>query len=125
MLLHYPASWSGVGGPSMRKEAWLAMEEWARRTGKAKALGVSHYCKRHLEDVFLTGYAADWCDVPRVDSKSVHPQYPKLEKFDPTWDLHYHYILSRSKLMMFRMFNYDNLLAKFEKLQQEQHSAGG
>jgi diketogulonate reductase-like aldo/keto reductase len=52
MLLHYPASWSGVGGPSMRKEAWLAMEEWARRTGKAKALGVSHYCKRHLEDVF-------------------------------------------------------------------------
>ena len=27
------------------------MEAWARRTGKAKALGVSHYCKRHLDDV--------------------------------------------------------------------------
>jgi hypothetical protein len=51
MLVHYPASWSGVGGPQLRKEGWLAMEAWARRTGKAKALGVSHYCRRHLDDV--------------------------------------------------------------------------
>ena len=49
--VHYPASWAGVGGPALRKEGWLAMEAWARRTGKAKALGVSHYCKRHLDDV--------------------------------------------------------------------------
>ena len=51
MLLHYPASWSGVGGPEMRKEQWLAMEAWATSTKKAKAIGVSHYCKRHLDDV--------------------------------------------------------------------------
>lgn len=51
MLVHYPASWSGVGGPELRKEGWLAMEAWAKKTGKAKAIGVSHYCKRHLDDV--------------------------------------------------------------------------
>ncbi len=42
MLLHYPA---------LRKEQWLALERWAKDTGKAKAIGVSHYCKRHLDDV--------------------------------------------------------------------------
>ena len=30
MLVHYPASWSGEGGPAMRKEGWKAMEAWAR-----------------------------------------------------------------------------------------------
>ena len=29
MLQHFPASWSGEGGPSLRKEQWLAMEAWA------------------------------------------------------------------------------------------------
>lgn len=51
MLVHYPASWSGTGGAALRKEGWQAMEAWARRTGLAKALGVSHYCRRHLDDV--------------------------------------------------------------------------
>jgi len=51
MLVHYPAAWSGEGGPALRKEGWTAMEAWAKRTGKAKALGVSHYCKRHVADV--------------------------------------------------------------------------
>ena len=73
----------------------------------------------HLEDVFLTGFAAEWCDIPRIDSKTFHPQYPKIEKFDLKTDLHYHYILSRSKQLMFRMFNYDNLLVKLEKLEKE------
>ena len=50
MLQHFPASWSGEGGPSLRKEQWLAMEAWAHK-GKAKALGISHYCARHLDDV--------------------------------------------------------------------------
>ena len=51
MLLHYPASWSKEGGPALRKEQWLALEKWAKSTGKAKSIGVSHYCKRHLDDV--------------------------------------------------------------------------
>jgi len=50
MLVHYPATWGGEGGAAMRKEEWLAMEKWAK-TGKAKAIGISHYCKSHTEDV--------------------------------------------------------------------------
>jgi diketogulonate reductase-like aldo/keto reductase len=50
MLLHFPADWSGEGGPAKRKEEWLALEAWAKQ-GKARAIGVSHYCQSHLEDV--------------------------------------------------------------------------
>jgi diketogulonate reductase-like aldo/keto reductase len=50
MLLHFPADWSGDGGPAKRKEEWLALEAWAKQ-GKARAIGVSHYCQNHLQDV--------------------------------------------------------------------------
>jgi len=50
MLIHFPAFWTGVGGAALRKEEWLALEKWAK-TGKARAIGVSHYCKTHIEDV--------------------------------------------------------------------------
>jgi len=50
MLIHFPASWTGVGGAALRKEEWLALEKWAK-TGKARAIGISHYCKSHIEDV--------------------------------------------------------------------------
>jgi len=50
MLVHYPATWGGEGGAAMRKEEWLAMEKWAKE-GKAKAIGISHYCKSHVEDI--------------------------------------------------------------------------
>ena len=49
MLLHFPIG-SGGSGPALRKEEWLALEEWAK-AGKARAIGVSHYCKSHLDDV--------------------------------------------------------------------------
>jgi len=50
MLVHFPATWGGEGGAAMRKEEWLAMEKWAKE-GKAKAIGISHYCKSHVEDI--------------------------------------------------------------------------
>merc|ERR1712137_510651 len=50
MLLHYPATWGGQGGPETRKAQWLALEKWAK-AGKARAIGVSHYCQSHLQDV--------------------------------------------------------------------------
>jgi diketogulonate reductase-like aldo/keto reductase len=50
MLLHFPATWDGKGGAAGRKEEWLALEKWAKQ-GKARAIGVSHYCKSHIEDV--------------------------------------------------------------------------
>jgi len=50
MLIHYPSDWDGNGGPAARKEEWLALEKWAK-SGKARAIGVSHYCKSHVEDL--------------------------------------------------------------------------
>jgi len=50
MLIHFPASWTGVGGAALRKEEWLALEKWAK-AGKARAIGVSHYCKTHIQDI--------------------------------------------------------------------------
>jgi len=50
MLIHFPATWAGVGGAAMRKEEWLALEKWAK-AGKARAIGVSHYCKSQMEDI--------------------------------------------------------------------------
>lgn len=50
MLLHFPATWGGEGGAASRKEEWLALEKWAK-AGKARAIGISHYCKSHIEDI--------------------------------------------------------------------------
>lgn len=50
MLIHFPATWGGVGGKAMRQEEWRAMEAFAK-AGKARAIGISHYCKRHLNDI--------------------------------------------------------------------------
>ena len=51
MLLHVPAAWNGTGGGrEQRQEAWRAMEDLVHKGG-ARAIGVSHYCPRHIEDI--------------------------------------------------------------------------
>lgn len=50
MLTHFPATWTGEGGKAMRQAQWRAMEQFVR-AGKAKAIGVSHYCKSHVQDI--------------------------------------------------------------------------
>merc|ERR1712039_921636 len=45
MLIHIPAT-----GAAARQEQWLALEAFAK-AGKAKAIGVSHHCKKQLQDV--------------------------------------------------------------------------
>jgi len=50
MLIHFPATWGGEGGPAMRVQEWKALEDF-HKAGKARAIGVSHYCTRHLEDI--------------------------------------------------------------------------
>jgi diketogulonate reductase-like aldo/keto reductase len=52
MLVHYPVSMDGnnTGGKASRQLTWKAMEAFAK-AGKARAIGVSHFCKHHMEDV--------------------------------------------------------------------------
>jgi len=50
MLVHFPASWGGEGGKALRQAGWRAMEAFAK-AGKAKAIGISHFCRRHLDDI--------------------------------------------------------------------------
>lgn len=50
MLTHYPAAWSGVGGKALRQAEWKALEAFYK-AGKARAIGVSHYCENHIADI--------------------------------------------------------------------------
>jgi len=51
MLIHFPASWDmKTAGAAQRQEEWLALEKFAK-AGKARAIGVSHYCQSHIQDV--------------------------------------------------------------------------
>ena len=52
MLVHYPCTMDAkqAGGKASRQEMWRVMEKFVH-DGKARAIGVSHYCKRHLQDV--------------------------------------------------------------------------
>ena len=51
MLLHWPAQAASCGSPAAGRQAqWLALESFAKK-GKARAIGISHYCKRHLNDI--------------------------------------------------------------------------
>eukprot|EP00316_Scyphosphaera_apsteinii_P001702 CAMPEP_0119313612 /NCGR_PEP_ID=MMETSP1333-20130426/29664_1 /TAXON_ID=418940 /ORGANISM="Scyphosphaera apsteinii, Strain RCC1455" /LENGTH=293 /DNA_ID=CAMNT_0007318477 /DNA_START=83 /DNA_END=964 /DNA_ORIENTATION=- len=50
MLVHFPATWGGSGGKAMRQAQWRAMESFVHK-GKSRAIGVSHYCRKHLDDV--------------------------------------------------------------------------
>lgn len=52
MLVHYPCTMDAkqAGGKASRQAMWRVMEQFVK-AGKARAIGVSHYCKRHLQDV--------------------------------------------------------------------------
>ena len=52
MLVHYPCTMDAkaAGGKASRQTMWKVMEKFVQ-AGKARAIGVSHYCQRHLQDV--------------------------------------------------------------------------
>lgn len=54
MLVHFPATWEGEGGKAKRQAEWRALQAFAK-AGKARSIGVSHYCRRHLDDVLELG----------------------------------------------------------------------
>lgn len=54
ILVHFPAPVGPAGwlpgGKAVRQEQWKALEDVVR-AGKARAIGVSHFCERHLLDI--------------------------------------------------------------------------
>jgi len=50
VLLHFPCDENMKGGRKLRQDDWRALEKFYKE-GKAKAIGVSHYCKRHVQDI--------------------------------------------------------------------------
>lgn len=54
MLVHFPCPShpfnSSGGSKTLRQAQWRAMEELVR-TKRARAIGVSHHCQRHMEDI--------------------------------------------------------------------------
>ena len=54
MLVHFPVPSqpfnASAGSAALRQAQWRAMEDFAKQ-GKARAIGVSHHCQRHMEDI--------------------------------------------------------------------------
>lgn len=47
MLVHWPAPGNGA---KVVKQQWLTLEKWAKQ-GRARAIGVSHHCRKHIEEI--------------------------------------------------------------------------
>merc|ERR1712179_558744 len=52
LLVHFPCNFDGVTdcSRSARQASWRGLER-LHKAGKARAIGVSHYCQKHLQDV--------------------------------------------------------------------------
>lgn len=53
LLVHFPAAYIGgkmIGSRAQRQGQWRAMEE-LRAKGLTRSIGVSHYCKKHMQDI--------------------------------------------------------------------------
>jgi len=57
VLTHFPATWGGDGGRQLRQEGWRALEDW-KKAGKTRAIGVSHYCRTHIDDILAINTTA-------------------------------------------------------------------
>jgi diketogulonate reductase-like aldo/keto reductase len=53
LMTHYPADWDATPAASSkarRQEEWQALEE-IYYSGKARSIGISHFCSRHIDDI--------------------------------------------------------------------------
>lgn len=51
LMTHYPSDWEAKhASKKLRQEEWRALEE-IYYTGKARSIGVSHYCPQHIADI--------------------------------------------------------------------------
>merc|ERR1711962_428302 len=72
----------------------------------------------HLEDVFLTGFAAENCAIPRFHTDGFHPNavhFADLKEEDILW----HYLNTKSVTHMHRIFMYNDLLREHQNLKRQ------
>ena len=51
LMTHFPADWEATkASKEMRQDEWRALEE-IYYSGKARSIGVSHYCPQHIADI--------------------------------------------------------------------------
>lgn len=53
LMTHFPCDWNETPercNKARRQEEWRALEEIYRQ-GKARSIGISHYCKQHIDDI--------------------------------------------------------------------------
>ena len=72
----------------------------------------------HLEDVFLTGFAAENCAIPRFHTNSFHPNGVKFADIKEE-DILWHYLNTKSVTHMHRIFMYNNLLSDYQQLKRQ------
>ncbi len=84
LLMHYPGQppedeplpegrLTGQEGQAKRLAAWRAMER-IKGDGQARAVGVSNYARRHLEEIEAAGM-----QLPEVNQIELHPRLPQTE----------------------------------------------
>ena len=67
LMTHFPADWNEEHvGKEQRQKEWLALEEIYSR-GEARTIGISHYCKQHIEDIMEVGSV-----VPSINQVEYH-----------------------------------------------------
>ena len=72
----------------------------------------------HLEDVFLTGFAAENCAIPRFNTNGFHPHNVKFGDLNEE-DILWHYLNTKSVTHMHRIFMYKNLLQENQHLKTQ------
>ena len=103
---HYPVILAGSGYVTTRPAAKCLFNE------------SMHLPFFHLEDVFLTGFAAENCAIPRFHTNSFHPfgvKFADLKEEDILW----HYLNTKSVTHMHRIFMYNNLLRDYQQLKRQ------
>lgn len=51
LMVHFPSDWKETNtGKAQRQEQWKALEV-LYNTGKARSIGISHYCPQHIDDI--------------------------------------------------------------------------
>jgi len=51
VMVHFPSDWEQkVTGKQQRQEQWKALEDFYK-SGKARSIGISHYCPNHIDDI--------------------------------------------------------------------------